>query len=110
VSEDVKTKSIKLVGGPSNGVIMDIPEDDEFVTVAFWQYGIAGAKEDGHHLFALFPRSRVRRRLVMWYIEKFGKHPGLAPRTMPYVKRRDTGRNEPCHCNSGVKFKRCCGR
>lgn len=23
--------------------------------------------------------------------------------------RKLPGRNEPCHCGSGVKFKRCCG-
>lgn len=30
-----------------------------------------------------------------------------APREMKY---QGTGRNEPCPCNSGKKYKRCCGR
>ncbi|RDH82402.1 MAG: hypothetical protein DIZ80_08895 [endosymbiont of Galathealinum brachiosum] len=25
------------------------------------------------------------------------------------VKRKQTGRNEPCYCGSGKKFKKCCG-
>ena len=29
------------------------------------------------------------------------------PRNMPYQK---PGRNKPCHCGSGKKFKHCCGR
>lgn len=28
------------------------------------------------------------------------------PRSNPY---RDVGRNDPCPCRSGLKFKRCCG-
>jgi preprotein translocase subunit SecA len=27
----------------------------------------------------------------------------------PYVAPPKIGRNEPCHCGSGKKFKRCCG-
>jgi hypothetical protein len=33
----------------------------------------------------------------------------VAPLPLPPVGRR-VGRNEPCPCGSGLKFKRCCGR
>lgn len=28
----------------------------------------------------------------------------------PYVKRQEIGRNDPCPCGSGKKYKQCCGR
>lgn len=47
-------------------------------------------------------------------ISRFRKHDGKwlyvggeFPRAMPLAK---TGRNEPCHCGSGKKFKKCCGQ
>jgi len=30
-------------------------------------------------------------------------------RTKTVVKEKQTGRNEPCPCGSGKKFKKCCG-
>lgn len=27
---------------------------------------------------------------------------------MPETKAEDLGRNDPCHCGSGKKYKRCC--
>lgn len=34
----------------------------------------------------------------------------LAPfaNTMPYIKKELPGRNDPCHCGSGKKYKKCC--
>ena len=29
-------------------------------------------------------------------------------KAIPFIKPPQPGRNEPCHCGSGVKFKRCC--
>ncbi len=34
----------------------------------------------------------------------------LPPRRAPVVASRKVGRNEPCPCGSGKKFKNCCGR
>ncbi|MEG0180259.1 MAG: SEC-C metal-binding domain-containing protein [Terrisporobacter sp.] len=31
-------------------------------------------------------------------------------RTKTVVKEKQTGRNEPCPCGSGKKFKKCCGK
>ncbi|MGA7982975.1 MAG: preprotein translocase subunit SecA [Chromatiaceae bacterium] len=36
---------------------------------------------------------------------------GAAPQHQPYVREhRKVGRNEPCPCGSGKKYKHCCGR
>ncbi len=32
------------------------------------------------------------------------------PKKQPLVKKEDIGRNEPCPCGSGKKYKQCCGR
>lgn len=33
-----------------------------------------------------------------------------APKKKPVVKKDEIGRNEPCPCGSGKKYKQCCGR
>ena len=49
-------------------------------------------------------RSRFRRRDGRWvYVD------GMTPPAAP-VRRADApGRNDPCPCGSGKKYKRCCG-
>lgn len=34
---------------------------------------------------------------------------GLARKGAPVVKEKQPGRNDPCSCGSGKKFKKCCG-
>ena len=37
--------------------------------------------------------------------------PGGGEQHQPYVRgQRKVGRNEPCPCGSGKKYKHCCGR
>ena len=48
-----------------------------------------------------------RRRVAAG--ELAGRAPG--PKAAPFVHRADkTGRNDPCPCGSGKKFKQCCQR
>jgi SEC-C motif-containing protein len=60
---------------------------------------------------ALAENSRFRKDADRWlYIDGEvapTEKPGSAPAT---AARPSTGRNEPCPCNSGLKFKRCCGK
>jgi preprotein translocase subunit SecA len=45
-------------------------------------------------------------------IQEFTKHVGLYPRerTQPVVRQgKKIGRNDPCPCGSGKKYKKCCG-
>lgn len=37
------------------------------------------------------------------------KHQMAMPRLKPTVKKKKIGRNDPCPCQSGKKYKRCCG-
>lgn len=34
----------------------------------------------------------------------------VVPPTAPIVKAKEPGRNEPCPCGSGKKYKKCCGK
>jgi SEC-C motif-containing protein len=59
---------------------------------------------DGERLESLCERSRFIRYEGRWvYLD------GLPGDTDPAAGRR-IGRNEPCPCGSGAKFKRCCGK
>lgn len=40
--------------------------------------------------------------------EHFLKSPILATPNVPYVNENQTGRNDPCPCGSGKKYKKCC--
>ncbi|MBM3239247.1 preprotein translocase subunit SecA [Candidatus Poribacteria bacterium] len=37
-------------------------------------------------------------------------HPGSSPQHIPGAPAEKIGRNEPCPCGSGKKYKKCCGR
>lgn len=58
---------------------------------------------------ALCEHSRFRKQGGRWlYVDgELAASPSLAPARKPPVS---TGRNEPCPCGSGQKYKRCCGR
>ena len=81
---------VKLVGGPMNGRVVELkdPDDERFKVGPFWTYEWTNSKEEGVQLFALASRSRPVKRAVKWFIEKFGSHPAMQARKMPYVKRR----------------------
>jgi SEC-C motif-containing protein len=49
-------------------------------------------------------RSRFRRRDERWvYVD------GETPAARPVQRAATVGRNDPCPCGSGKKYKRCCG-
>ena len=45
---------------------------------------------------------------IGWWA-RFGKAAGFASTAEPYRASPKIGRNEPCPCGSGRKFKKCCG-
>jgi SEC-C motif-containing protein len=66
---------------------------------------IASYRENGvvrsHHEI-----SRFKREAGRWYYVD-----GDAPKVETYVKEQPkVGRNDPCPCGSGKKYKKCCGR
>jgi hypothetical protein len=49
-----------------------------------------------------------RRQLRYLYPRRIKRH--AAPHSRPFVAPTKIGRNQPCPCGSGKKYKRCCGR
>ncbi len=78
-------------GGPD-----DLRGKVEF-TVAFTEKGVW----QEHHELSSFQKEEGR-----WYFTT-GK---LLPARQVLRSAPKTGRNDPCHCGSGKKFKKCCGQ
>ena len=60
-------------------------------------------------------RQSVLTPMILRHHEMFPNMPRLdsqttAPSSPPEKKYPGTGRNAPCPCNSGKKYKRCCGK
>ena len=51
--------------------------------------------------------ARFRKKGGRWYYLD-GKLEAAEPQAAP--KRAPAGRNDPCPCGSGVKYKKCCGK
>lgn len=80
-------------------------EEDQQGEVEFIaRYKLQGTAHH-HHEKSLFVRKDGR-----WYF-KDGQvlHSGPSAKPMPVQNTVKTGRNDPCHCGSGKKFKKCCG-
>lgn len=76
-------------------------ENDQEGIVEFVAQFSEGGVEKVHH-----ERSRFLRRGGLWYYVD-----GQMPR--PVTQRHEkpkVGRNDPCPCGSGKKYKKCCGR
>lgn len=81
--------------------ILDAPEPHD--TEGFVEF-IAHYKEKGH-VMKLHERSRFIYEKDQWYYTD-----GIFPEQQPVRTEKKIGRNEPCLCGSGKKFKKCCGR
>jgi uncharacterized protein len=88
IAEDERSPLLALLVG-----FMDTPEDME-------ERDDADALRDEHA--ALLPRAL----LAMYKLALLSEGDAQALRSMQKPK---VGRNEPCPCGSGQKFKRCCG-
>ncbi len=45
-----------------------------------------------------------------WFVDGQDLYSGPAERPKPYVREQKVGRNDPCPCGSGKKFKKCCAQ
>ena len=77
--------------------VIDSDEGDQKATVEFEARLLNHGKVD-----ALHEKSRFVREQGRWF---YTDGDMLPPTFTPWKP----GRNEPCPCNSGKKFKRCCG-
>ena len=76
------------------------PDDDTGRVEFIARYSEKGKSRE-HHEIADFKKQNGK-----WYF-----YDGRAPRTETYIRKEPKiGRNDPCPCNSGKKYKKCCGR
>jgi SEC-C motif-containing protein len=73
--------------------------DDESGVVEFEARYRSGGVGHVHH-----ERSRFRRRGGRWYFVD-----GDVVPASPAARAKTPGRNDPCSCGSGKKYKKCCG-
>lgn len=84
-----------VAGGPQ-----DVEGQVEFVA-RYRSHGQTGS---------LHERSRFVRVDGSWLYVDGDLRPSPPESTQPAVRAAAPGRNDPCPCGSGQKFKRCCGR
>ena len=76
-------------------------EEDDTGTVEFIARYTEKGKSSEHHEIADFQKQDGK-----WFF-----YDGKAPRPTTFVRKTPkTGRNDPCPCKSGKKYKKCCGR
>lgn len=76
-------------------------KDDESGNVEFIAHYTVKGERTRHHELATFVKHEGN-----WYFEDGeGVRPQQVVRSTPKV-----GRNDPCPCDSGKKFKKCCGK
>ncbi|MGE5400983.1 MAG: YchJ family protein [Ignavibacteriales bacterium] len=93
-SEKSEWLGIEIVN-TSRGGAEDSEGEVEFIA-SFSQKGI---KKDHHEL------STFKKEDEKWYFED-----GKGVSAKPFVRIEEkTGRNDPCPCGSGKKYKKCCG-
>jgi hypothetical protein len=80
-------------------------EDLLYLDGSVWDSAMEEEAEAARAQFGLFNSLRMKQR-------HYSEYPVGPPGHREPVRRRelDTGRNDPCPCRSGRKFKRCCGR
>ena len=72
--------------------------------------------QDGNEQYCLHERSRFLKEMVdgqpqWYYIDGEYPEPPVAEETKPAPVVSDkVGRNDPCPCGSGKKYKKCCGK
>ena len=93
-SERSKWLGLKILATEKGG-----PADTEGTVEFEASYEMDGLR-DTHH-----ERARFKRNNGVWLYSEGRVAPKTVVRTGPKV-----GRNEPCPCGSGKKYKHCCGR
>ncbi|TXI22943.1 MAG: hypothetical protein E6Q61_08090 [Nitrosomonas sp.] len=84
------------------GVVAEVSADGTYFRAqAFAVHTPTGRTEENAHIFADADRMVQPNRAVNLNQPK-------SP--IPLVKTKEPGRNEPCPCGSGIKYKRCHGR
>lgn len=104
-----KADEIKSSNGSTQWIKLEVLEtsagleNDEEGMVAF-----SAHFKEGSNIGKLSERSLFKRIDQQWFYIS-GEHELKA--NVPLIKtpEMNIGRNDPCHCGSGKKFKKCCG-
>ena len=71
---------------------------------------IDSIKEDTvRQILAVVPARQAEERSQVVKVISTGQPDGKRPVRKPVVKQEKVGRNDPCPCGSGKKYKKCCG-
>ena len=54
--------------------------------------------------------SKIFNNTPIWSLKGLTPAESIARQKTTIIKYKETGRNEPCPCGSGKKYKKCCGR
>jgi SEC-C motif-containing protein len=93
-SEGSEWHGLEILGVEQGG-----PDDDEGAVEFAAEYSHDGDRTRHHE------RATFAKRDGAWYLVK-----GERVKLKPFVREEaKTGRNDPCPCGSGKKFKKCCG-
>ncbi len=92
-AENAEWDGLEIIGR-EKGEEGDTSGEVEFIA----RYRLKGAHHE-HHENALF-----KKKEGAWYFTE-----GAMVRPKPIVSTK-IGRNEPCPCGSGLKYKKCCGK
>jgi SEC-C motif-containing protein len=94
-SEESQWQGLEIIATVAGG------EHDDTGTVEFIARYAENGESREHHEIADFKKLDGR-----WYF-----FDGQAPQPATFVRKGPKiGRNDPCPCNSGKKYKKCCGR
>jgi SEC-C motif-containing protein len=93
-SEKAEWHSLQILDTAAGG-----PEDEEGEVEFVAAFSLQGTRQEHHE------RSTFARRGGTWYFVS-----GKEVKPKPVVRESPkVGRNDPCPCGSGKKFKKCCG-
>ena len=88
-------QSLEIISTDKGG-----PEDEDgFVEFKAWHLNLEG-QLTAHHEISEFNKYEGQWKFVT----------GVRPTQKPVVKENKVGRNDPCPCGSGKKYKKCCGK
>lgn len=102
VNDKASAAALALKASIVIGVVAEVSADGTYFRAqAFAVHTPTGRTEENAHIFADADRMVQPNRAVNLNQPK-------SP--IPLVKTKEPGRNEPCPCGSGIKYKRCHGR
>ncbi len=99
---------IQCHGGCLDKMQFDMDSEKPEYTLYGHKYEASGRKLGDHWVYVKAPKNRRDRLVLLAFTKMLGRDPRLDDIRQPAVSTR-RGRNEPCYCGSGKKYKKCHG-